>query len=437
MKKLVWILFAAAVLLPACGPEPEKYQGKQPDTNTEDHTETPPGDITCTTEDATDIKYFEATLHGKVQTEETAWKAFYYSDNYSTEEELVANGTKVTVTGTSSVETVISNLLMGKRYYFLLEGKTIDKTVYGGVRYFDVPTIRCSTTAAFDITRIKASVGGAGIYDESLLGDSPLTGKICYSATQTQPLSIANSGTTIPCELTVDGSIWADLTGLSVNQKYYYVAVLTYRGQNIYGDVLNFTTKALPAGAVDLGLSVLWTDRNLGASSATGFGNYYCWGEKKTKSNYTREAYTGPTHTYKDGENLLPSDDVAYDASSGRRMPTSQEWEELIKKNGVCTQKWDTQDGVTGIRFTSTKTKNSIFLPMAGYKDGTDVIGTGNNYQSQCRYWTATLAFHNSGDIPTGYAYICKKSESTSSYYFGSWSSSSSYYGCPIRPVYD
>ena len=38
--------------------------------------------------------------------------------------------------------------------------------------------------------------------------------------------------------------------------------------------------------AVDLGLSVKWADRNVGATSAEEYGDYYSWGETQTKDNY-------------------------------------------------------------------------------------------------------------------------------------------------------
>ena len=43
--------------------------------------------------------------------------------------------------------------------------------------------------------------------------------------------------------------------------------------------------------AVDLGLSVKWADRNLGATSPEGYGDYYAWGETTTKSRYSWNNY--------------------------------------------------------------------------------------------------------------------------------------------------
>lgn len=43
--------------------------------------------------------------------------------------------------------------------------------------------------------------------------------------------------------------------------------------------------------AVDLGLSVKWADRNVGASSPRDVGDFYAWGELETKSSFTEDNY--------------------------------------------------------------------------------------------------------------------------------------------------
>ena len=40
---------------------------------------------------------------------------------------------------------------------------------------------------------------------------------------------------------------------------------------------------------VDLGLSVKWATCNVGASSPEEYGDYFVWGETKTKDEYTEE----------------------------------------------------------------------------------------------------------------------------------------------------
>ena len=66
---------------------------------------------------------------------------------------------------------------------------------------------------------------------------------------------------------------------------------------------------------VDLGLSVLWATSNVGASSPSDYGDYYAWGETKTKSSYTE----GNSKTY---NVVMPdiSGEPKYDATGSGRL---------------------------------------------------------------------------------------------------------------------
>lgn len=80
---------------------------------------------------------------------------------------------------------------------------------------------------------------------------------------------------------------------------------------------------------VDLGLSVLWADCNIGANTPEEYGNYYKW------------------------------DDIPKEYE----IPTKEQQDELREK---CTWEWTTQKGVRGCKVTSKVNGNSIFLPAAG-----------------------------------------------------------------------
>ena len=113
---------------------------------------------------------------------------------------------------------------------------------------------------------------------------------------------------------------------------------------------------------VDLGLSVKWATCNVGASSSSLPGDYYAWGEKTTKSDYSSTTYE---QTWM-ANNLYADDDVAIVKMGGKwRMPTKAEFEELRDN---CDWIWTTVGGVEGYRVTSYTTGNSIFLPAAGRK---------------------------------------------------------------------
>lgn len=106
---------------------------------------------------------------------------------------------------------------------------------------------------------------------------------------------------------------------------------------------------------IDLGLSVLWADCNIGANTPEEFGNYYKWSE-------------------------IPK---------GYEIPTQEQYEELIEK---CTWTWTRQNGVKGYKVTSKKNGNSIFLPAAGFCQDDDLGNVGN---SGC-YWSSSLYANNS-----------------------------------------
>lgn len=76
--------------------------------------------------------------------------------------------------------------------------------------------------------------------------------------------------------------------------------------------------------------------------------------------------------------------DVAHVRWGGTwRMPTITELAEL---NNSCTWTWTTMNGVKGYKVTGPN-GNSIFLPAAGYRDGTSVNYAG----SYGDYWSSSL----------------------------------------------
>ena len=159
---------------------------------------------------------------------------------------------------------------------------------------------------------------------------------------------------------------------------------------------------------VDLGLpsGLLWATCNLGADSPEGYGDYYAWGETTTKSTYNWSTYRYCNGGYDQltkycsmgsyGYNgftdnltvLEAMDDAATQAlGSGARMPTADEWRELINNT---TSAWTTQNGVKGRRFTASNGK-SLFLPAAGNRWDGELVDAG----SGGRYWSSSLRSGN------------------------------------------
>lgn len=156
-------------------------------------------------------------------------------------------------------------------------------------------------------------------------------------------------------------------------------------------------------GWVDLGLpsGLLWASCNLGADSPEGYGNYFAWGETQSKDLYDWSTYryctaegdslltltkynTSTDYGTKDNLTTLQTmDDAAAARLSGTRMPTREDWEELLA--GTIAE-WTTQNGVAGYRLTAPN-GNSLFLPAAGSSNGAELVAAG----VFGFYWSASL----------------------------------------------
>ena len=136
---------------------------------------------------------------------------------------------------------------------------------------------------------------------------------------------------------------------------------------------------------VDLGLSVKWCPFNLGATSSEEAGDYYAWGETNPKPTYTSGNYM-----YTGTSSVLPLDaDAAHVQLGGNwRMPTKEEWEELIEN---CYFSLVNRNGTYGwvIRGGDGYSGNSIFLPFVGYRIGETLYD-----DSDAHYWSSTKPFH-------------------------------------------
>lgn len=161
---------------------------------------------------------------------------------------------------------------------------------------------------------------------------------------------------------------------------------------------------------VDLGLpsGTLWATMNVGADSPEDYGDYFAWGETKSKKEYSIETYkwcwgTYDTYTkycsdseYGDVDNRIVlelSDDAANVNWGGDcRMPTKSELAELFNN---CTLNVGNRKGVNGLTLTGPNGK-SIFLPAAGVSYEKS-IGAAAGYSFY--YWTSSYA-------RTAYAHI-------------------------------
>ncbi len=160
---------------------------------------------------------------------------------------------------------------------------------------------------------------------------------------------------------------------------------------------------------VDLGLSVLWANCNLGASSTTDYGGHFAWGDptgalwSAQGISYDEQGYNWNTNNY--GGNNPPADIsgteldvVAVHWGDGWRMPTYAEMRELRTK---CQWTMMEQGGVRWYEVTGPN-GNSINLPIAGlYYDptgspGARFLGGPAHVNKGAFYWTSTVSWSQS-----------------------------------------
>ncbi len=173
------------------------------------------------------------------------------------------------------------------------------------------------------------------------------------------------------------------------------------------------TTANIVPSVIDLGLSVLWADRNIGADSPTAYGYYFAWGETKPKDfcswynykycqdgDYKKLTKYCTKNDDGDVDNkvvLAPEDDAAtQNWGNGWRMPTVEEYKELFAN---CDRKLTKRDGVTGYEFTSKRNGNKIFFPAAGMDGSLSTVGSGGHY------WSSSLPSDNPSCAQSFYFY--------------------------------
>ena len=183
------------------------------------------------------------------------------------------------------------------------------------------------------------------------------------------------------------------------------------------------------AEMVDLGLSVKWSSHNVGAASASDFGQYFFWGDtigvSSSESQYPQEVpYTGQ---YSEFENILQNHiaktkfDAAYQLQGKNwRMPTTAEYKELIDK---CTCVEIYINNAKGYLLTGPN-GNTLFLPNAeNRKLWLGRMYDNGEYFNSAAYWTDELADINNINI-----YVNNRIETMRRY---------SPFALPIRAVYD
>ncbi len=199
--------------------------------------------------------------------------------------------------------------------------------------------------------------------------------------------------------------------------------------------------KWIVAAFIDLGLSVLWADRNIKAKSVADIGQYYSWADITDPTPETDDGdISWNWHNYTYWSDLNSDNDVTVDEmmkynSDDNKLridfaddivtqmygadcyiPTIAQIEELINK---CKWTWDADK--KGCLITGPSGK-SIFIPAGGYKRNTNIDGTLGTY---CCIWSSDI---DTSDLTKAWYLESNKDNPNKSTYLR-------HLGLPIRAV--
>ena len=181
---------------------------------------------------------------------------------------------------------------------------------------------------------------------------------------------------------------------------------------------------------LDLPSGTLWCKYNLGVNPnqlskpKDWYGNYYAWGELEPNSLYNWDNYKfgkeydkltkycndpiyGLNGFTDNLTQLQPEDDVAYQNKKlynfKFHIPTKEQCEELKKyTDNYWVKNYDPNktihdpkddDGIQGLngRVFVGKNGNQLFIPAAGYRDGSNIYSAGSN----CYLWSSSLGLND------------------------------------------
>ncbi|MBR5175049.1 MAG: hypothetical protein IKW89_03850 [Bacteroidales bacterium] len=144
----------------------------------------------------------------------------------------------------------------------------------------------------------------------------------------------------------------------------------------------SISTDKTNCSPVDLGLpsGTLWGDRNVGAQKESDFGDLFSWGETAVKRDYTPNSYSVET---KPISKITTEEFDAAKAILGDEwsLPTEAQFQELID---FCEWNMTKIDDHIGFEIIG-KNGNKLFLPAAGWDDGTIL----NHLNENGYYWTS------------------------------------------------
>lgn len=434
MKKILFLMMVALVIA-GCSNEDDAF--------IEDNKEVPEVSVT---KNATDIKVVSATLTGNVNSnaiEEDRLGVTNYgfivskNSNPTKENGWVIKGNDIKE---NEFTVRAMNLAPMTQYYYVSFFYDGSKYYYGKVLSFTTKDFNSSNLTA-EANAGETSVNLKGYIDYEKIG---------YFDSYKAGFDIIDNAILYSYEIISEGTNFTyktDKQNISAETNYNYYFFIEYVDKSntkhiLKGQMQSFqTTLELETGAIDLGLSVLWSGVNLGSTTPSGYGSYFAWGETVEKESYSLSnyLYTGiaigiETDPNWPGKTLFYNiTSTEYDAAfkilkDTWRMPSSEECKELVDN---CKWKYMAYKKTWGFLITG-KNGNRIFLPAAGrWNDTTHEQMTNyaylwaGNCQSDKHAKTGKLCYALSASYT-----VAGLSKSTGQVF-------EAYYGFSIRPVKD
>lgn len=281
----------------------------------------------------------------------------------------------------------------------------------GDSNHNDIASTSISVTIAKKSRTISWNSYPSSLYvgRSSTLSATPSAGSsdgtISYSSSNSSKASVSGSTVTAVASgtCTIYASISEGTNYLSASSSY------------------TLTVNAIPSGFVDMGVSVLWAEKNIGASSIYSYDcSFFSWGNIDEHIPTNTSSFSpydwgtaNDTEPYKSSIGATLTGNIGANNDAARqilgspcRMPTAAEFSELFRNVKYINadgseipssnaNKLVTINGITGIYIESNINGNRLFIPCCGHGRSTawEYRGTYGYYWSSTYNTPAAVRF--------------------------------------------
>ncbi len=328
-----------------------------------------------------DVASTSAALHGSISGSVSSLVPASYSMGFllGTSEDALTTSVLGTADGTA-ISATTTGLVTNKTYYYKAFLTLQNKLTYTG-------EVKSFTTTDATITTKDATISGLKVTLGGTVANMP-EGATCGVMIASKEDDVPNGIKIALDEPKADFSVV--LERFANTGTYYYCSYADLGSGVVYGPVKKFATASALSldkekDFVDLGLSSKWAKCNIGASSETGMGGLFGYGDINGFNISTEAA------DYASADISETDRDVANALYNKIKIPTADDFEELFT---LCKKEWVTVDGVSGYQFTGPN-GNKLFLPAAGImKDGAiNKEGVLGNYMAGNYYSNSAVSY--------------------------------------------